>query len=143
MIAVRYLASVTGVPSITSIVLLLDLALGRAGRPLFFTSERRLLLGFVAITAIVLYPSALGLMTVDVYGLGFSAAAPLLIAALGIAAALRGETRLALLALTILIALDLQLLPSVNAFDYVVDPLVGIVAVVWAGGRMMTIITHA
>lgn len=143
MMVVRYLSSVTGIPSITSIVLLLDLALARAGHPLFFTSERRLLLWFIAITAIVLYPAALGFVTFDVYRLGFSAAAPLVVAALGIAAAFLRETRLGFLALVILIALDFQLLPSVNVFDYVLDPLVGIVAIVWAGVRMMTIITHA
>ena len=59
MIVMRYVASIVGVPSITSVVLLLDLALGRAGRPLLFVSERRILLFALAIIALVLYPSAL------------------------------------------------------------------------------------
>ena len=143
MIAMRYLASIVGVPSITSIVLVLDLALGRAGRPLLFVSERRILLFVVAVVALVLYPSSLGYAALDVYRFGFSAAAPLVVAALGIWAALRREIRLASLALVILVALDLHLLPSVNAFDYVLDPIVGIVAIVYACTRLMTIITHA
>ncbi|HSP13423.1 MAG TPA: hypothetical protein VLV78_01575 [Thermoanaerobaculia bacterium] len=139
----HYLGSITGVPSITSIVLLLDLVLERAGRPLLFTTERRVLLWIVAVTSLVLYPSALGFTSLDVYRFGFSPAAPLGIAFLGIAAAVRREIRLALLTLVILLSLDLRLLPSVNAFDYAIDPIVGLLAILWASVRMMTIITHA
>jgi hypothetical protein len=143
MMVMRYLASIAGVPSITSIVLLLDLATSRAGRPLFFASERRILLFAIAAASLVLYPSSLGYSGIDVYRLGFSASAPLVIAALGVWSALRRELRVASLALVILIALDLQLLPSANAFDYVLDPIVGIIAIVYACTRLMTIITHA
>jgi hypothetical protein len=139
----RYLASIAGVPSITSIVLLLDVIAGRAGRPLFFTAERRRLLWFVAGMSLVLYPTALGFTPFDLYRLGFSTAAPLVIALLGVFAAVRREIRLAFLAIVILIALDLQLLPSVNAFDYVLDPVIGLIAIGWASVRLMTIITHA
>jgi hypothetical protein len=143
MNGMRTLASVVGVPSITSIVLLLDVIARRAGRPLLFITERRVLLGFVAVAALVLYPTALGFTAVDLYRLGFSTAAPLGVALLGIFGLLRRQIRLAFLALVILIALDLQLLPSVNAFDYVIDPVVGLIAIGWASVRLMTIITHA
>lgn len=129
----RAIATIIGVPSLSSVALLADLAFSRAfDRPLFAGDERRTLLWTMAVASIVLYPSALGFITADVYRLGFDTVAPWAVAAAGIALAIRGQLRLATFAFVVLVALDIHLLPSVNVFDYVVDPLGGLVALVWA-----------
>lgn len=125
------IASVIGVPSIPSLVLLADFVAARFHRPLFARNERRTLLWTMAIASVALYPSALGYIDADVYRLGFSTAAPLAIAAAGIALAVRREFRLACVALAVLIAVDVELLPSSNVFDFLVDPAGGLVSVIW------------
>ena len=130
--ASRWISMAIGVPSISSIAWLADIACTRAlDRPLFSPPERRTLIRTMAILALVLYPTALGYVNVDVYHAGFSALAPLLVAGAGIALAVHREFRLALFALAVLVFFNVQLLPSNNLFDYIVDPLGGVCAAVW------------
>jgi len=117
-----------GTPSITLLALLLDLA---ARRRLFSPRERRALLWFAAIVAPILYSSTLGYLPFDVYRLGFSTWAPVALAVAAIAITPR-SLPLALVAFATLVAYDLPLFASVNLFDYAVDPIVGIAAIVWA-----------
>ena len=134
----RWLAMLIGVPSISSLALLTDLATTRVfDRPLFARNERNALLWTMAVVALVLYPTALGYINVDLYRLGFTTAAPLVIAVAGIALALRRNFRLAIVAAIALVALDVQLLPSSNVFDYVVDPIGGLFAVAWVSARTL------
>jgi len=112
-----------GTPSITLLALI-------AGHRLFSRRERAALLWFAAATSLVLYGGTLGYLPFDVYRLGFSPWAPVILATLAIAAAPR-SLPLALTALAALVAYDIPLFRSVNLFDYVVDPIVGIVAIVW------------
>lgn len=129
----HWISMVVGVPSIASIAWLADFAFRRAfDLPLFDVAERRMLLSAMAVLSLVLYPSALGYVNIDIYRLGFSAVAPLAIGAAGIALAVTGRFHLAVLALVVLVTLDVQLLPSANAFDYVIDPAGGFGAIVWA-----------
>ena len=128
----RAIAMVIGFPSIASVALLADIALRRAyDRPLLLADERRHLLWFMAVASLALYPSALGYVYADVYHVGFDWFAPPTVAAIGVLLAIRREYRLALLALVVLVSLDIELLPSNNVFDYVVDPVGGLCAMGW------------
>lgn len=130
----RTIATVLGAPSITTVALLVDLATRRVfGRPLFPDRERRMMLWFLVAASIAVYPTALGFVRIfDVYRTGFVAAAPGALAAAGIALLLRRQYGAAIVALIALLSLDVQLLPSVNLFDYLADPLGGIAALGWA-----------
>jgi hypothetical protein len=118
-----------GTPSIPLLALALDLLLRRR---LFSPRERRALLWFSASLSLVLYSSTLGYLPVDVYRAGFALWAPVAFAALAIAVAPR-SLPLALTALAALVAYDIPILRSVNLFDYVIDPIIGLVAIVWTG----------
>jgi hypothetical protein len=130
----RTIITVLGAPSITTVALLVDLASRRIfGRPLFQARERRMMLWFLAAALIVVYPTALGFVRIfDFYRTGFLAAAPGVLAAAGIFLLLRRQYGAAAVALIALLALDVPLLPSVNVFDYLVDPFGGIAALGWA-----------
>ena len=133
----RWISMLIGVPSIASIAWLADVACARAfDRPLFATNERRALLSAMAVLSLVLYPSALGYVNIDMYRLGFTPVAPLLVGVIAIALAFRREFRLALLLFAVLLMLDVQLLPSNNVFDYAIDPVGGLCAVGWAAVRV-------
>lgn len=130
----RTIVTVLGAPSITTAALLVDLATRRVfGRPLLTAEERRTLLWFLAAASIVVYPTALGFVRIfDFYRTGFLAVTPGVLAAAGIALLLRRQYGAAVVALIALLSLDVHLLPSVNVFDYLVDPFGGIVALGWA-----------
>ena len=112
-----------GTPSITLIALV-------AGYRLFSRRERIALLSFAASLSLVLYGGTLGYLPFDLYRFGFSPWAPVVLATIGIAVAPR-SLPLALTALGALVAYDIPLFRSVNLFDYVVDPVLGLVAVAW------------
>lgn len=133
----RTAITVIGAPSITTAALLADLAVRRSfGRPLLASRERSMMLWFLAVTSIAVYPAVLGFVTIfDLYRVGFLAGTPLVLAALGVFLLFRRDYRAAGVVLVALLALDLRLLPSVNVFDYVVDPLGGVVALGWAAVR--------
>ena len=120
------------IPSVTSILLIADLIVRPRLRLL--SGDRRLFLGFAAAAAVVLYPSALGLVPVDLYRIGFAPVAPLILAT--VAACLAGRhPRFSCAVLVILIAFDLHLLGGTNLWDYVVDPFLGVIGIVWAALR--------
>jgi hypothetical protein len=120
-----------GTPSVTLLALIIDLL---ARRRLFSRRERAALLAFAAATALVLYSSTLGYLPLNVYRAGFSMWAPVALAIIAIVVAPRSPA-IACTALVALIAYDLPLFASVNLFDYAVDPIVGIVAIVWVTWR--------
>jgi hypothetical protein len=118
-------------PSITSLVLIANLGAGRAlKRPFLLPADRVFLLGFLAAAAAVLYSTALGFVAGDIYRAGFSPWAPVVLA-IAAAAIAPARIRVALVALLILIAFAGRLLPSVNLFDYLVDPIGGAIAIGW------------
>jgi len=125
-------AALLGTPSVTLLALIADVVARRFfHRALFTPRERDVMLAFSAALAVVLYSSALGYLPIDIYRAGFSPWAPVALAAIAIAAAPR-SLAIACTALAALVAYDVPLFASVNLFDYVVDPIVGIVAVGWA-----------
>ena len=125
--------SAVGMPSIISLSLLCDLALRRQGMPLL--ADRGVLLAMEAAAFVILEPAALGFLPLDLYRLGFSPLAPLAIA---IVAAIVFRPRVALVILAALIAFDFHLLGSTNLWDYLVDPIGGVVAVAVVVRRSLT-----
>ncbi|HEX9161433.1 MAG TPA: hypothetical protein VF980_06960 [Thermoanaerobaculia bacterium] len=119
-----------GVPSITSVALLSDLV---ASHRWFERTDRRAMLATLAILCIIIYAAVLGFLP-DIYRLGFTPLPTVLLALTGIVLA-RRSTPLAVFALVVLLAFDLHLLPSMNLFDYIVDPIGGTFAIGWCAWR--------
>lgn len=118
------------VPSLTTLLLVVDSIVRRATHiELLTRADRRALVVFLATGALFFYPMAKGLLPFDAYRLGYTPWAPLVLAAIGVAVALR-SVRIAAAILVALLAVDLHLIPSVNVFDYVIDPVGGIGAIV-------------
>jgi hypothetical protein len=115
--------SAVGVPSITSLALLGDVALRRHGATLL--PDRSLVLAIAAAAFVIVVPAALGFVPLDIYRIGFSPFAPVVLAIVAIF--LRPTA--ALVILVALIAFDFRLLGSTNLWDYVVDPIGGVIAV--------------
>ncbi|HEY6136146.1 MAG TPA: hypothetical protein VI670_00110 [Thermoanaerobaculia bacterium] len=126
-----------GTPSIPLLALVADLLLRRR---LFSPRERRALLWWSASLSVVLYSGTLGYLPVDVYRAGFSSWAPVALALAAVAIAPR-SLPLALTALATLVAYDVPLFRSVNLFDYAIDPILGIVAIVECGGHAAAVYT--
>jgi hypothetical protein len=94
------------------------------------SAKNSLLLG-VALVGMVFYPFALGVSAFDPYQLGYS---PLLMSALlflaSVIAWLRSKRDLAIILLLPLLAYNLHLLESSNLWDYLLDPILLIYALV-------------
>ena len=116
-----------GTPSVTLLALALDLL---ARHKLFSSRERTALLAFAAAASLVLYGSTLGYLPLDLYRIGFSPWAPAALVIVAIAVAPRSPA-IAITALIALVAYDIPIFRLVNLFDYVVDPILGIVACGW------------
>ncbi len=86
---------------------------------------------YLDIASLIYYPSAFGVIRFDLYRFGYNGAAPGVLAAIGILLAFRRRFGAAAVVLLALVALDVQLLPTVNAFDYVIDFFGGFIAVIW------------
>jgi len=112
-------------PSFTTLLWIAD-AISR--HRILAPRERVWLVRGMAIVTIVFYPMAIGLVPVDAYRFGFTAWAPIALALIGIALAPR-FFRLACALLVIVLLFDLHALPSLNLFDYVIDPIGGICAI--------------
>jgi lipid A 3-O-deacylase PagL len=89
---------------------------------LLHRDDRRIILGFAGVISLALYAPF------NLYASGFSRFAPLVLAILAIATR---RPRTAMVALLILAAFDFHLLRSRNLFDYAVNPLVAVWAIVY------------
>lgn len=119
--------SAFALPSLTTILIVADfIARGR----ILTLRERQVLIAALALATIVFYPMAIGIVHVDAYRFGFTPWAPAVLAAIGVVIALRFP-RIAVALLVMLVLFDLHALPSLNLFDYVLDPIGGIFAIVW------------
>lgn len=130
------------VPSLTTLLLVLDPIVRRATHiDLLTRSDRKVLVPVVALFAIVFYPMAKGLLPFDVYRFGYTPWAPAVLALIGCIVAMR-SMRVAAAIFVMLVALDVHLIPSNNVFDYVIDPVGGIAAivtcVVWLGVTVLS-----
>jgi len=120
-----WLRGMVGDLSLTSVLLLgsaLYARLNSAATPLWDARERSLLLLFISVMALLLYPFALGWGPLDPYRSGFGSIGLILMLALLALWALRRG--LALLSLTIALAVtgwSFNLLESTNLWDYLLD----------------------
>lgn len=126
--------SAFALPSLTTLLLIVDLI---ARRRILTPRDRALLIRAMALLTIVFYPMAIGVVHVDAYHFGYTAYAPAALAILAIAAAPR-FFRIACALLVVLIAFDLHLLPSLNVFDYIIDPIGGLFAIGWTIATAIT-----
>jgi hypothetical protein len=130
-------------------ILMVGLAGRTVGRPLFRSSEWTAAWGFGVVASVLLYPRALGFgpRNFDAYSLGWPWLIPsqsfVLIMAVAVAAAVliwRGN-RFGFVLLLTLAAYPTGLQESANFWDYVQDPVYGILSMLvllgWLAGRLM------
>jgi hypothetical protein len=128
----QWLRSVVGDLSVCNMLIILNILTVRLARFALFREQSRLyLLIGVALLGVAFYPFALGVSGFDPYRLGY---APLLLSftlcALSIISWLGGHRALATIILLPLLAFNLQLLESSNLWDYLLDPILVIYALV-------------
>jgi hypothetical protein len=128
-----------GVAGEGSVTLMLLLGWAMAGQVGFLRAPQRADLSAIrnplAIAGVLLYPSALGLLPLDIYALGYRPTALLLVLlALVIWAWLTRKTVAVCAVIVAVAAFDLHLLESDNLWDYLTDPLVTL----WAWGWVLS-----
>jgi hypothetical protein len=128
--------SILAFPSVTTVALLL-LYVGRAlARPVGLKPDLRLyIFPVVALLGIALYVTTIGGPPYNMYRLGFSPYAPLVLAIVAALAAARAP-KVAVIVLAVIVAYDLHLYRSRNLFDYAIDPILVLIATVWCGRRL-------
>ena len=128
----EYFISLAGHLSITTIMLLsASLSETLLQRRLIDTRERLLICLAIIAAGIILYPSAYGMLSFSTYQFGFgslSFAIALMLLAI-LFTVFRKHLALSLIILSVL-AFDLNLFSTGNLWDYLIDPLVVIYAVV-------------
>jgi hypothetical protein len=119
--------SILAFPSVTTVALLL----------LWWHRPRHyeLLFPVIAIVGIALYVTTIGTPTFNMYRLGFSPYAPLVLGILAALIAVRAP-KIAIIALAVIVACDLHLYRSRNLFDYAIDPILVAVACGWCVRRL-------
>lgn len=128
----QWLRSIVGDLSVLMLVVLLNILLQRLlNFSLLGASSRKLLLMCVAMIGVVFYPLALGLSAYDPYQLGYT---PVLLSVLLVSLSLIlwvvRHRDLAVILLLPLLAYNLHLLESTNLWDYLLDPVLLIYALV-------------
>lgn len=125
-----YLRGMIGELSITTLVLLLSAILrSLRGWPAIDTRSNLVLQGTIVLTALALYPLALGIGLFDPYRLGFGD--PWFLAALALVALVAWFERLYLMTLCVALAVlgwAVGWYESDNLWDYLLDPLISIYA---------------
>ena len=137
----QWLRSVTGDLSVLTLIIFANILAQRLfEHRLLEPATRSRLLKAIALAGAVFYPLALGVSAFDPYRLGYS---PLFLSALlclvSIIAWLRSERGIAVILLLPLIAFNLNLFESANLWDYLLDPILLVYALVQivAGSKFM------
>jgi hypothetical protein len=123
-----YVRVLTGDPSITTVCLLLLYGYAKFNTPpSAITDDLPRLSLLLGGTALFFYPTALGLTYLDIYGHGFYPVVlyPLLMVLFALAI-LHTWPLITMLVVIVLLSYNLQLLPSDNLWDYLMDPMVAI-----------------
>jgi hypothetical protein len=119
--------------SITSLLLLADYLISQLFKRTFIPRrERRIILIIIALVGIFFYPLTLGFTIFDPYQLGFNSilfALALLVLTFICLITKRNATAICLIAAAL--AFDSHLLASNNLWDYIIDPLLTLYALVW------------
>jgi hypothetical protein len=122
-------------PSITAVLIAVDWIVNRdAHRQL-----RRQVIFVAGAIAFVLYASVIGFLPIDLYALGFSPFAPLVLAAAGVWLA-RSHREAAWIILAVLLAYDVSLVGSRNLFDYAVDPVLLALAIFFSAAGLTALL---
>lgn len=128
----QWLRSVVGDLSVLTLLILLNILLQRLlNFSLLGASSRKLLLTGVVVIGVVFYPLALGLTSYDPYQLGYTPVLlPVLLIFLSLLAWITHYRDLAVIVLLSLFAFNFQLLESNNLWEYLLDPILFIYAIV-------------
>jgi len=128
----QWLRSVTGDLSVLMLVVLSNILVQRLfAFKLLDDSSRLLLLLGIILAGTLLYPFALGLGAVDSYHFGYAPVAmSVMLALLSIVCWYAGKRDLAVVLLLPLLAFNLQLLETSNLWDYVLDPVLFVYALI-------------
>ncbi len=137
--AAQWLRSVLGDLSVLTLVLFADILARRLwNRTLLEPASRTALLLSVAVVGVVFYPMALGVGPVDPYRWGFAPMGLVAVLCLAsIVAWLRRARGLAVFLLLPLLAYNLHLLESDNLWNYLLDPLLVVYALVQGAGVVL------
>ena len=123
--------SILAFPSVTTIALVL----------LFWHRPRHYewLFPIIAVTGVALSTTTIGSPSYNMYRLGFSPYAPLVLAIAAALAAARAP-KIAIIVLAGIVAYDLHLYRSRNLFDYAIDPILVMIAAGWCVRRLCRVI---
>jgi len=129
----EYIRGAFGSFSITTMLLLAGFLLQRLfGRRLISNADRSAILYGAAMTGVVLYPTALGLLPVDAYRLGYRPVFLLLLfLVLAISMWLLKYRAVGMFIVIAVIFFNLHALESYNLWDYLIDPFVALYALGW------------
>ena len=120
----RWVHGAAGELSIVTLILLAGFINRRlSGREIISYHARRHLYFLILLTGFLLYPATLGLSPYDPYRAGFSLVLPLLLIALALLYWLLRQRQLAIILLIVVIAWKLEIMTSLNTWDYLLDPL--------------------
>ena len=127
----EWLRSVIGDPSIPSLILFADITSRRVWQfSLVQDESRKWLLRGIALAGLMFYPLALGATVFDPYAWGYlSQMLAMMLAAFSAMAWWKGLRNLAVILLLPVLAYHLKMLESVNLWDYLIDPVVFVYAV--------------
>lgn len=132
---VQWLRSALGDLSVPTLAILINIIAQRLFNfeILNPVSRSSMLMG-VVLAGMVFYPLALGVSAYDPYQLGYSPVLmPALLAMFSIAAWFKSRRDLAVILLLPLLAYNLKLLESTNLWDYLIDPILMVYAMVQVG----------
>ena len=99
-------------------------------RKIFSARDWRAVWIFGVVASLVLYPSALGLTRIDTYSLGWSPHGLVAAVAVITIVLLWKKNRFGVLLLLALGAFSFQLQASTNLWDYLIDPVFGVVSII-------------
>jgi hypothetical protein len=130
--------SILSFPSVTTVGMIISGVAGALARRRDGADEgvRRSTFPLIAIFGIALYATTIGSPSFNLYRVGFSPLAPLVLAILAALVA-RKQPVVAVIALAVLLAYDLHLYRSRNLLDYALDPILVAVATGWCVRRMV------
>lgn len=129
----EYFRVVSGSLSITTILLLVIFLLQRIfDQRMISAADRSAILYGVAGAGLVLYPTALGLLSVDIYRLGYQPIfLLLLLLIMAISMWVLAYRTVAMFIVIPVIMFNLHALESINLWDYLIDPFVMLYALGW------------
>ena len=129
-----WLKGATGELSILTLFLLTGFIIRHlAGWEVISFHTRHHLYFFILLTGFLLYPATLGLSAFDPYSAGFDIVLSLLLLALSLLYWILKQRQFAVILLSVVAAWKLGIMSSLNAWDYLLDPLLWLASPVLLG----------